>query len=428
MPRVAAVDLGATSARVAVVDSARPDHVEVVHRYPHQPVVHSDGTLRWDWDRLVAEVELGLARCLEAGPLDSIGVDTWGVDYGLVDAAGALVAQPFSYRDTRTDGWRALAERLGEKRLYAQTGLQLMGINTLFQLAVHDRAELARAEHLLLLPELLVHHLTGAITAEVTSAGTTGLVSLHTGTWDDELLDEIDVPRALLPAIASPGTRVGAWRDVPVHLVGGHDTASAVYARPGGRGEHRAFVSTGTWVLVGTERDEPCTSRIARLANFSNERSVGGGYRLLKNVTGLWLLELCREQWQDATTPELVALATSARGGVVVNTDDPRLTATSNVPKAIAAMTELDAEDRGGIVRCIFESIAAATAGVIDQVGHVTGTPVTEVDLLGGGAQIPLLVDLIGRATGLPCSVGSPEATALGNARAQMLATATKPA
>jgi rhamnulokinase len=418
--RVAAVDLGATSARVAVVDSAQPDVVDVVHRYMHQPVAHDDGTLRWDWGRLVAEVERGLALAGDAGPLDSIGVDTWGVDYGLIDESGTLVAPPFSYRDTRTDGWRAIAERLGEKRLYVETGVQLMPINTIFQLALHDRAELARAAHVLMLPELLVHHLTGTITGELTSAGTTGLVSLHTGTWDEELLDEIDVPRALLPPIAQPATLVGEWQGVPVRLVGGHDTASAVAARPGGRGEHRAFVSTGSWVLVGVERAEPCTTRMARLANFSNERAVDGGYRLLKNLTGLWLLEQCRERWHDATIESLLALAGKARGGVVVNTDDQRLFATANIPKAIAGVAELDPDDRGAIVRCILESIAAATAGVLDQLSHVTGTTVTELDLLGGGAQIPLLVELIGTATGLPCTVGSAEATALGNARVQI--------
>jgi rhamnulokinase len=424
--RVAAVDLGPTSARVAVVDGATPDVVEVVHRYAHHPIAYGDGSLRWAWDRLVAEVELGLDAALASGPLDSIGIDTWGVDYGLIDAAGALVAPPFSYRDSRTDEWRAIAERLGEKRLYAETGVQLMPVNTIFQLAVHDRDELADATHVLMLPELLVHHLTGAITAEVTSAATTGLVSLHTGTWDDELLFEIDVPRALFAPIAVPGTRVGEWRGVPVHLVAGHDTASAVHGRSGPRTEHRAFVSTGSRVLVGVERKEPCTTRIARLANFSNERSVDGGYRLLKSVTGLHLFERCQEQWPDTTREQLLAAAGAARGGIVVNIDEPRLVHTPSVPNAIADLTEHDPEDRGAIVRCVFESIAAATAGVIDQVGHVAATTITEVDLLGVGAQIPLLVRLVERASGLPCTVGSPEPTALGNARVQLAALASK--
>lgn len=422
--RVAAVDLGATSARVAVVDSERGDHVEVVHRYVHAAVRQADGSLRWDWDRLVAEVVIGLEAALASGPLDSIGVDTWGVDYGLLDEHGALVAAPHAYRDERTNGWGTVAERLGVKRLYMDAGVQLMPINTIFQLAAHDRTEIKRASTLLMLPELLVHHLAGVVTGEVTSAGTSGLVSLRTGDWDDELLDEIDVPRSLFPSIAAAGTRVGEWRDVPVHLVGGHDTASAVHARPGGREEHRAFVSTGSWVLVGVERREPLTNRVARIANFSNERSVDGGFRFLKNVTGLFLLEQCRAAWGGVAITELVAAAEAARGGIVINVDDPELLGVESLPKAISVRSELDADDRGGITRCLLDSIAAATAGVISQLGMVTGTPITEIDLLGGGAQIPLLVSLIGDATGLPCLVGSAEATALGNAKAQFAALA----
>lgn len=418
--RVAAVDCGATSIRVAVVDES--DTVEIVHRYAHQPVSHADGSLRWDWDRIVAEVEAGLERALATGPLDSIGVDTWGVDYGLLDGDGKLVAAPFAYRDERTAGWRTTVDRLGEERLYEQTGIQLMPINTIFQLAAHDRTELARATKLLMLPELLVHHLTGVMTAEVTSAATTGLVSLRTGTWDTELLTEIDLDPSLFLPLQPAGTRAGEWRGVPVHLVGGHDTASAVYARPSKPTPHRAFVSTGSWVLVGVERAEPLTTRIARLANFSNERSVDGGFRLLKNVTGLWLLEQCRDEWGGVPIPELVALAHDARGGMVINVDDPHVANATSVLKAIANLSELDAEDRGGITRCILESIAAAVAGVVDQLSHVTGDAITELDLLGGGAQIPLLVELIKNHTDLPCVVGSAEATALGNARAQFAA------
>ncbi len=418
--RVAAVDCGATSIRVAVVGD---DHtVDVVHRFPHQPVVHHDGSLRWNWERIVAEVEIGLARALDGGALDSIGIDTWGVDYGLLDESGRLVAPPFAYRDSRTDDWRVTADRVGAERLYEQTGIQLMPINTIFQLAAHDRDELTRATRLLMLPELLVHHLTGAVTAEVTSAATTGLVSLRTGHWDDELLTEIDVDPSLFASIAPAGTRVGSWRDVPVHLVGGHDTASAVHARPGKASPNRAFVSTGSWVLVGVERDEPLTTRMARLANFSNERSVNGGFRLLKNVTGLWLLEQCRAEWNDPPMDQLIEAATHARGGIVINVDDPHIANATSVLKAIADTSELEPSDRGGITRCILESIAFAVAGVIEQVSHVTGTPVTEIDLLGGGAQIRLLYDLICTATDLKCALGSAEATALGNAKSQFQA------
>jgi rhamnulokinase len=172
-------------------------------------------------------------------------------------------------------------------------------------------------------------------------------------------------------------------------------------------------------VIVGVERAAPMTRRVAQMANFSNERSVDGGFRFLKNLTGLWLLERCRDQWPEATIEDLLARAADARGGIVVNTDDQHLFASASVAKTIAQMAELDVEDRGGVVRCILDSIAAATAGVLSQIGMVTGVPVTEVDIIGGGAHIPLLVELIGEACGLPCLVGSPESTALGNAKVQ---------
>ena len=408
--RVAAVDLGATSVRVAVVDTDTRD-VAVVHRYPHQPVAHVDGSLRWDWSRLLDEVERGLSIAVDRG-VESIGVDTWGVDYGLLDAKGQLVAPPFSYRDARTREWRAVVDRLGERRLYETTGVQLMAINTIFQLAAHDRAELDRAATLLMLPELLVHHLTGAITAETTSAGTTGLVSLATNDWDRTLLTELGTPDVGLPPIAEPGSVVGDWRGVPVRLVGGHDTASAVAARPGPSTPDRAFVSTGTWVLVGVELPQPVTTEAARRANFSNERSVDGGYRLLKNVTGLWLFEQCRAVWGDA--PDAASV-----GGPLVDPDDPRIVQAADVPAAIAAVAGIAVDDHAAITRCIFDSIAAAVARVIGELAAVTGTRITGVDMVGGGAQIPLLVSLVEGAAGLPATVGSPEATALGNGLVQ---------
>ncbi|HEX9890079.1 MAG TPA: FGGY family carbohydrate kinase, partial [Nitriliruptorales bacterium] len=182
--RVLAVDLGATSVRVAAADlGPSPPALEVVHRWHHGPVEHADGTLRWDWEGITREVRRGLDLALDQGPAASIGVDGWGVDYGLLDAEGALVSTPFSYRDRRTDGWELLADGLGRDRLYATTGIQLMPINTIFQLAVHDDAELARASHLLLLPDLLVHDLTGHVGAERSNASTTALLDPSTGRW-----------------------------------------------------------------------------------------------------------------------------------------------------------------------------------------------------------------------------------------------------
>ena len=204
--------------------------VEIVHRHAHEPVHDADGSLRWDWTRITAEVRAGLEAGLARGPVASIGVDAWGVDYGLIGADGSLVAAPYCYRDARTSSWREIAGRIGVEKLYTATGIQLMGINTIFQLAVHRRDELDRARRVLMLPELMVHALTGNEWGERTSAGTTQLVDLTTGDWSDELLDAIDVPRSLLPDIAGATTLAGEWNGVPVHLVGGHDTASAVAA------------------------------------------------------------------------------------------------------------------------------------------------------------------------------------------------------
>ena len=273
MLRVLAVDLGATSARVASVDlDARPVSLEMVHRHPHQPLRGSgDGHLRWDWQVLLREVERGLEKGLRTGPVASIGIDTWGVDYGLIDERGELVAPPVSYRDERTAGWQSVVERIGAERLYRISGIQLMAINTMFQLAAHDRVELTRAHRLLMLPELVVHALTGVVTGERTSAGTTALVDCGSGHWSRELIEALELDLSLFPEIARPPRVMGRWRGVPVHLVVGHDTASAVAALPAGSAPGAAFVSSGTWMLVGVERPQADTSDAAFRANFSNE-------------------------------------------------------------------------------------------------------------------------------------------------------------
>lgn len=409
--RVAAVDLGATSARVAVVDFAADDPTpEIVHRHPHGPVRWKDGSLRWDWSRLMAEVEHGLELALDRGPLASIGVDTWGVDYGLLGDDGALLSPPYSYRDARTAGWEATADRLGRERLYSISGIQLMPLNTLFQLAAHDRAELEHASTLLMLPELAVHHLTGAITGERTSAGTTALVDLATGSWSTELLDDLDLDVTLFPPVSPAGTKAGTWSGVPVHLVGGHDTASAFAARPRSSG---AVVSAGTWFLVGIERDAPDVSERARAANFSNEPAVSGGVRFLKNVTGLWLLERCREAWGNVPEP-------AGTAGPAFDPDDPEIASADDMESAIKRVAGLPATARPDVVvRCIFDSIAYAVARVINELGYFAGEPIKAIDVVGGGGQIKSLMDILRDVTGLPVNVGPAEATALGNALVQ---------
>ena len=399
--RVAAVDLGASSGRVATVDLDTLD-LEIVHRFVHEPVGG-----RWPWERIVAEVERGLVA---AGAVASIGVDTWGVDYGLLGNDGALLSPPHAYRSDRTAGWRAVVDRIGEDVLYGTTGIQLMQINTIFQLAAHDRDELARARRLLMLPDLLVHALTGEAHGEVTSAGTSALVDLATGTWSPALLDAVGVDPAIMPAIERAPAPAGTWRGIPVHLVGGHDTASAVAAMPV---PGAAFVSSGTWVLVGIERPAPVLGDVT----FSNEPGVTGGVRLLKNVMGLWMLERCRAQWGDPPLDDLLRAAAAATSPATVDARDDRFLDPADMEAEVRAAAGLPASaGRDVVARCILDSLAASTAEVL----HELGAP--EVCVIGGGARNALLNRLVAEASGLPLTIGPVEATALGNALVQGIA------
>ena len=419
--RVLAVDLGAGSVRVAAIDLGAAPVVEVIHRWPHGPVADPSGTLRWDWERIVAEVETGLEIGIETGAVESIGVDGWGVDYGLVDDSGRVVAAPYSYRDSRTDGWMATAEAIGLDRLYEITGIQLMGINTIFQLATHDRSEIRRAARLLLLPDLLVSMLTGFEGAERSNASTTGLLDATTGDWSGELIESIGMSPQLLPPVTGAGQAVGNWRGVPLHLVGSHDTASAFLGVPGGRQPGTVFVSTGSWVIVGIERTAADTSPAARAANFSNESGALGGFRFLKNVVGLWMLEACRPGWGNPPVEVLINEAAAVAAPVPrFDAASRRLVAPVDMEAEIRAAAGLPAgAARGVVVRSVLESIVDGVARVVDELEALTGTEMTRLALVGGGARTGLLAHLLAGATSLPVLRGDPEATALGNAVVQ---------
>lgn len=422
--RVAAVDLGATSVRVAVVDldAARPEP-RVVHRMPHGPVAHSDGSLRWDWTGIVAGVRTGLAAAMAEGPLHSIGVDGWGVDYGLLDHKGRLLSPPYSYRDSRTRAWEAVAERVGHRRLYETSGIQLMPINTVFQLAAHPEEELRAAAALLLLPDLMVHELCGYVGAERSNASTTGLLDARTAEWADDLVDAVGVDAALLPPLRDAPEGVGSYQGVPVHLVGSHDTASAVVALPGLPGPGGAFISSGTWVLVGAERSEPDTSGEAYGANFSNERGAFGGTRFLKNVMGFWMLERCRDAWGGPRLDDLAEAAAVAEPVPLVDAADERFLAPDDMDAEVRAAAGLGSNaSRAQVARCVLESIAAAAAAVVHELPAFTGHPVDEVFVVGGGVRMPFMNRLLERHTGVRVTAGSPEAAALGNALVQGVA------
>ncbi|GMU77243.1 MAG: rhamnulokinase [Acidimicrobiia bacterium] len=414
---VVAVDLGATSVRVArVILDVDTVTVDVVHRHPHGPVADARGTLRWDWDGILAAVTIGIDRALDRGSVVSIGVDAWGVDYGLLGRDGRLLSPPISYRDGRTADYRMTIDRIGARRLYEISGLQEGPINTLFQLAVHDPEELAAAAHVLMLPELVVHHLTGTVTGERTSAGTTGLLDLATASWSEELAATIGLDAALLPVLAEPGTPVGTYRDVPVHLVGGHDTASAVVA---GGAEGAAFVSTGTWLLVGCERPTPDTSSEARSAGFANEQGTFGGIRFLRNVAGWWLIEECRREWGTVSAVDLVDAAANVPSPPrsFDATDDRFLAPASMVAEICDASGLAVDAPPPAVVRAALESMTATVASVVERLPACSS-----VRAFGGGAQSALFVDLLAEKVGIPVSVGAAEATAVGNALTQGVA------
>jgi rhamnulokinase len=419
--RVVAIDFGAGSIRICRVtlDDDGPPTVHLVHRYPHTAV--SDGkSLRWDLTTLIAGMERGLQAALDAGPVASIGVDTWGVDYGLLDHRSELLEPPYAYRDARTGGYREILRRIGERRYFEVTGLQVLPFNTLFQLAAHDRGVLDRARHLLLLPELLVHHLTGRIVGEFTSAGTTGLLDVRTREWSAEMIAHTNLQASAFPELQAAGTLAGSWHGIPVHLVGGHDTASAVIA---GSRAGCPFVASGTWLLAGREQDEPDLSDAAFAAGLSNEQGALGGIRLLRNVAGWWLVDECLRKWRDIPLDELLADAADVAEVTVVDATDPRLTAPADMEAALRELAALPpSEGRAAVTRVAVESMAASAAGVLKSLPARDGWEPSELRLFGGGSQAGLLRDMVERHTGLPVIGGPVEASALGNALVQAIA------
>ncbi|HYO38378.1 MAG TPA: rhamnulokinase family protein [Nocardioidaceae bacterium] len=435
--RVAAVDLGASSGRVMVgtVDpGAGVLALEEVHRFPNGPVTAADGSLRWDIRRLHQEVLTGLAA---AGPVHSVGIDSWAVDYGLLDEQGRLLGDPYCYRDARTVG---MAEKVrsvvGDEELYAVTGLQHLPFNTIYQLAAET--SLSRAGTMLLIPDLLGYWLTGAIGAEATNASTTQLYDVRTRTWATGLAERVGVPAGLLPRLREPGEVVGTLHrqaaratglpaGTPVVAVGSHDTASAVVGVPASTDTSFAYISSGTWSLVGTELDRPVLTEEARAANFTNEGGVDGTVRLLRNVMGLWVLSETMRTW-GRDGPEDLAELLSAAGtapafGPVVDVDGPAFLPPGDMPARIAAACEATGQrppaTPGETVRCILESLALAYRRQVRAVGVLSGRPVDVVHVVGGGARNRLLCQLTADACGVPVLAGPVEAAALGNVLVQ---------
>lgn len=434
---VAAVDLGATSGRVMLgyVDDGML-RLEAVARFPNGPLPGPDGGLRWDFTALYRSILEGLAEAVrrESG-IASVGIDSWAVDYGLVHG-DELLGEPFHYRDDRTlRGVESVHARVPFEELYRRNGLQFLPFNTLYQYAVESK--LSDAEVALLIPDLVAFLLTGARVAERTNASTTGLVDVTTAEWDLALADRLGIPASVLPPLVAPGERLGALRGearervgapLEVIAVGSHDTASAVVAVPLSS-PNAAYISCGTWGLVGLELDEPVVSDAARAANFTNEGGVDGRVRFLHNVTGLWLLSETVRAWEaeDGAPIDLPALLDAAAGVTgdvpLFDANDPRLSAPGDMPARIAAVIEEGGgavpSSRPALVRTIVESIAQAFATAVTTAGRLTGREVDVIHLVGGGALNRLLCQATADRSGLPVLAGPVEATAIGNVLVQ---------
>ncbi|MFI6511378.1 rhamnulokinase family protein [Streptosporangium sp. NPDC050855] len=462
--RYAAVDLGASSGRVVVAEIG-PDTLDLreVHRFANVPV-RAGGTLYWDILRIHRGVLDGLRA---AGPVDGIGIDSWAVDYGLLDERGALLGNPVHYRDARTEH---RTSDVPFEELYARTGIARQPFNTIHQLAAEPR--LASAATLLLIPDLIAYWLTGRIGAELTNASTTQLLDARTREWDPVLAGGLGPAAGILPPIRRPGevigpllpevaAEVGLPAATRVIAVGSHDTASAVAGVPAAD-ERFAYISCGTWSLVGVELDQPMISEEGRRANFTNEAGIDGTVRYLRNVTGLWLLQECLRTWSvagdgladdsaaghdpaDASGADVPGASGAGRGAgpggrvdlealleaaareepfrSAVDADDPVFHAPGDMPARIADFCRRTGQPvpdtRARTVRCVVDSLALAHRAAIQDARRLTGQAVDTVHIVGGGSRNALLCRLTADACGLPVVAGPVEATSIGNVLVQ---------
>ena len=441
-----AVDFGAGSGRViaGTVSGGRLNTVEV-HRFPNRQI-RLGNRLYWDFLSLFEEMKTGLRMAAgQFSDIRSIGIDTWGVDFGLVDRDGNLLGNPVCYRDPSMDG---AAEEWGRDNdlaaHYSTAGIQVMSINTLFQLYVRKKRgdrTLDIAQYLLFMPDLFSFYLTGVPGNEYTIASTSELLDARKRDWNFPLIDSLGLPRHLFGRIIHPGqTRgtvmdsvadeLGLPRGVKVVAVGSHDTASAVYAIPYEKGKESvsAFLSSGTWSLLGIETDEPVLTDEARKAGFTNEGGVGGKIRFLQNITGLWILQKLMGEWAEAGQctdyDVLIPAAEEAQFASVVDVDDAQFTSPVNMADTIVSYCRESGQQvpqtQGEFVKCVLLSLAERYKKGIEGLNRLLPRPVTKLQIIGGGSQNRYLNRLTAQATGLQVAAGPVEATAIGNIRAQM--------
>lgn len=449
---VAAIDLGAESGRAILGQfDGKKILLSEEHRFPNEPVQLPDG-LHWDVLRLFHEIKKGLRATARTarGDLASVGVDTWGVDFGFLDANGSLLGNPYHYRDPRTRGMMEYAfERVPAGEIFARTGIQFMPLNSLYQLiamlrsgsGISGRGWLGFASTLLFMPDLFAYFLTGRRTTEWTIASTSQMCDPGKRTWARELLERLGVPQHVLTDIIPPGTRIGPLLDSVAEEIGarpvavavaGHDTASAVVAVPaGGTPGDFIYISSGTWSLLGAEVGRPYLDDKTARFNFTNEGGVGGAIRLLKNITGLWLVQQCRCAWQRAgeelSYDELTRLAENAPPRVsFVDPDDEAFVNPPDMPEAIRAFCRHSGQpvpqDKGAVVRCALESLALKYRWTLEGLEEILGRRISTIHIVGGGSKNRLLNQLTADVTGRVVKTGPVEATAIGNLLVQVMA------
>ncbi len=438
-----AFDLGAASGR-AVLGRLEADRLQVreLYRFPNE-MLPVQGHLHWDIYRIFAEIGKGMAICAGETQVDSLAVDTWGVDFGLLASDGTILGLPFAYRDPHTQGaMEEFFSRISRKRIYALTGIQLLHLNSLFQLHALRRDKpflLEAASDLLFMPDLFDFLLTGEKKTEFTMATTSQLYNPKKKDWESEIIEALGISPSMMQEIVQPGSFIGnlekniarhlGWEGVPVIAVASHDTGSAVAAVPA-EGSDWAYISSGTWSLMGVEIHEPVIDESTLRLNFTNEGGMGGTFRLLKNITGLWLIQKCLASWgaeQAIRIDKLLLLAQEARSfPFFIDPDWAGFRNPAEMPDAIrrycSRTGQRNPRSHAEFVRGICESLAMKYRSILDEIRQIRKDPVNRIHIIGGGVKNALLCQFTANATGLPVFAGPAEAAAIGNIMIQAYA------
>ncbi|OAT53624.1 rhamnulokinase [Providencia heimbachae] len=435
---VVAIDLGASSGRVMLASydvTNQKLSLDEIHRFTNH-LIMEDNHCYWDLDDLESQILVGLHHIAQSGiTIDSIGIDTWGVDFVLLDHEGNRIGRSYSYRDHRTQGvMEQVQSELGIQSIYQKTGIQFLPFNTLYQLKALQQSNpqiLEQAQHLLLIPDYLSYRLTGKINHEYTNSSTSQLVNLQTGRWDEDLINYLQLPSHLFGEIKQPGNTIGFWKtpqghNVPVIAVASHDTASAVIAAPL-INDNSAYLSSGTWSLMGFERSTPCICDNAFSANITNEGGINGYYRVLKNIMGLWLFQrICLEHNVQDIDNLIQSVEAITPFTYLINPNDPRFLNPESMSLAIKDACQENQQPIPNTIaeltRCVFDSLALLYRQVFLELQHINKSPLQKLHVVGGGSQNALLNQLCANTCGIPVSAGPIEASTLGNIGYQLIA------